>query len=165
MSKTRPGAAAFDGSISPEPMSNGVPGVVPSSSLTLGLAVVMRADLIAAGDHVGCACLTSAPAPATCGEDIDVPEMDWNSSPVGRPVAGAGLGVSPARMFTPGAVTSGLAMSGAGVCGPREENAARTAGVPWTAVPAVAAVTCVAPAAIAFLTFSPSALETWIAGT
>src|SRR3954454_8138096 len=139
MSRTRPGSAAFDGSISPEPPSNGVAGVLPSS-ISTGLAVIISADLIIAGDHVGCAAVSSAPAPATWGPDIDVPEIDWNCWPVGRPVAGAGFGVFPARMFTPGAVRSGLAMSGTAVCGPREENAARTFGKPWTAVPSAAPV-------------------------
>src|SRR5436305_4403039 len=99
MSKTSPAAAAFVGSISPEPMSNGVACVAPSSSLTLGSAVVISADLISAGDQAGWACLISAPAPATWGEDIEVPEIDWNSSPVGSPVLAAGLGVLPARML------------------------------------------------------------------
>src|SRR5436190_5497580 len=32
-----------------------------------------RNDWISAGPHVGCACFTSAAAPATCGEAADVP--------------------------------------------------------------------------------------------
>ena len=36
-------------------------------------AVVMNADLIAIGDQSGCACFSSAPRPAMCGLDIDVP--------------------------------------------------------------------------------------------
>ena len=68
----------------------------------------MIADLAIAGDHVGFACLISAKMPATCGLDMDVPLIDWNSSPGDPRVA---VGVFPARMFTPGAVTSGLMMS------------------------------------------------------
>ena len=33
----------------------------------------MMADLIIAGDQVGCASFSSAPMPAMCGLDIDVP--------------------------------------------------------------------------------------------
>ena len=47
-SSTRPGVAAFVGSISPEPWSNGVAGVVPSSLRTLEFAVSISADLISA---------------------------------------------------------------------------------------------------------------------
>ena len=108
--------------------------------------------------------MSSAPAPATCGEDIEVPDCDWNSSPLGSPVAAAGVGVLPARMLTPGAVTSGLARSGTAVCGPRDENAASTRGVPSAAAPSARAAVVV-PAAIAALIFSPSALGTWTAGT
>ena len=62
-----------------------------------------------------------APTPATDGDDIEVPEIDWNSWP-GEPEVG--VGVFPARMFTPGAVTSGLMMSALSRFGPRDENAA-----------------------------------------
>ena len=41
--------------------------------LLVMLAVVISADLIAAGDHSGWASASSAAAPATCGADIDVP--------------------------------------------------------------------------------------------
>ena len=37
-------------------------------------AVVMMADLIAAGDQLGCFALMSVAIPAMCGEDIEVPE-------------------------------------------------------------------------------------------
>ncbi len=81
----------------------------------------MRADLAAAADQRGCACLIRAKRPATCGLDIDVPLIDWNSSP-GTPKFGTG--VLPARTFTPGAVTSGLMMSSATVFEPRDEKLA-----------------------------------------
>ena len=59
--------------------------------------------------------------PATCGLDIDVPWIAWNSWP-GAPMNGVGL--LPARICTPGAVTSGLMMSAAAPSGPRDENTA-----------------------------------------
>jgi len=37
-------------------------------------AVVISADLMAAGDQSGCCCLSSAATPATCGLAIEVPE-------------------------------------------------------------------------------------------
>ena len=62
-------------------------------------------------------------------------------------------------MSTPGAVTSGLAMSGTAVCGPREENARQHRGRGRrAAVPAVIEAFASLPAsAIAALTSRPSA--------
>ena len=45
------------------------------ASFTDCCALVINADLIAAGDQVGLACLSRAAAPATCGLDIEVPEI------------------------------------------------------------------------------------------
>ena len=58
--------------------------------------------------------------PATCGLDIDVPAIAWNSSP-GR-AGDRRTAMLPARICTPGAVTSGLMMSGATPFGPRDEK-------------------------------------------
>ncbi len=58
--------------------------------------------------------------PATCGLDIDVPAIAWNSSPGG--LSGSGKGELPATIWIPGAVTSGLMMSGAIESGPRDEK-------------------------------------------
>lgn len=41
----------------------------------LPLPVVMRADLMAAGDHVGWNVFTYTAAAVACGQDIDVPEI------------------------------------------------------------------------------------------
>ena len=59
--------------------------------------------------------------PATCGVDMDVPLRYWKKSPV-EPSAGSG--VMPARICTPGAVTSGLIQLGSVANGPREEKSA-----------------------------------------
>ncbi|BAF10939.1 Os03g0158800 [Oryza sativa Japonica Group] len=72
-------------------------------------AVVISADLMAAGDHVGCTALTTATMPETCGHDMDVPESKFHvterlSSGI---TVGDDMGGHAARMFTPGAVTSG----------------------------------------------------------
>src|SRR5262249_57988303 len=92
----------------PEPMSYGSAGVTPSCLTTVVLALVISADLIWPGDQSGCSALSSAPAPATCGDDMDVPVIAWKSSPGGPPSTKAGFGVVPARICTPGAVRSGL---------------------------------------------------------
>src|SRR5438270_8957121 len=97
---TRPGVAARLGSIRPEPTSSGPARVLPSSSTTLRSADVIRADLMAAGDQAGSSWARRAAAPATSGEAIDVPLMIWNVSPGRAPVAG--VGVSAARILTPG---------------------------------------------------------------
>ena len=39
----------------------------------------MRADFAIAGLQSGWACLIRANRPATCGLDIEVPEIAWNS--------------------------------------------------------------------------------------
>ena len=61
--------------------------------------------------------MSRAPAPATCGLAIDVPEM--------KPWIVGGVGVVPtaARMSTPGAVTGGTIVSIARF-GPRDEKLA-----------------------------------------
>lgn len=74
-----------------------------------GLPVVIRADLIAEGDQSGCTNLMYAAAPATCGQDIDVPDKtayltDLLSAAYSVTEAN---GEYAARISTPGAVTSG----------------------------------------------------------
>ena len=54
-----------------------------------------------------------------CGLDIDVPWMAWNISPGLLGSAPTGTGVMPARICTPGAVTSGLRKS---PTGPRDQK-------------------------------------------
>ena len=72
---------ALLGSMWPAPCDHGskpfcMP-VRPSSSVLK--AVVISADLMAAGDQVGCACLSSSATPVTCGVAIDVPSYDAQS--------------------------------------------------------------------------------------
>ena len=64
-------------------MSNGSAWLTRSLSTTFWYAVVISADLAAAGVQSGWACLSRANTPATCGLDIDVPAIAWNSSPAG----------------------------------------------------------------------------------
>ena len=54
---------------------------------------------------------------------MDVPAIAWYNSPGGPAATSVGVGVLPARIWTPGAVTSGLRNS---PTGPRELNAAIT---------------------------------------
>src|SRR5215213_3207012 len=118
----------------------------------------MSADLISAGDHVGCASLSRAATPATCGLAIDVPLSRSNDRPVS--------GETAARMSTPGAATSGLRMSPpALVLGPRDENSAMYgAGLGlFETVPIVAVAPAPALVTYAF-TAAPSVSLTWIVG-
>src|SRR4029453_13944707 len=81
--------------------------------------VVISADLIIIGDQFGCRFFSSAPRPATCGLDIDVPLSMSKSRPA---LFG---GATEARMSWPGAIRSGLSKSPPPAReGPREENAA-----------------------------------------
>ena len=50
-------------------LANGSPALE-----TVSPALVMSADLISDGSQFGCSALISAPMPAMCGDDIDVPE-------------------------------------------------------------------------------------------
>ncbi len=58
--------------------------------------------------------------------------MAWNSSPGGPPNVSTGSGDFPARIWTPGATTSGFTKLPAG---PREEKAASTSGCAAVAWP------------------------------
>ena len=106
----------------PAPSSNAFAGLrFPSASVTVASCTdeVIRADLICPGVQLGCTALTRAETPAECGLDMDVPAMIWNRWPGGPEATSMGRGVLPARIWMPGAVTSGLRKS---VEGPREEN-------------------------------------------
>src|SRR4029079_16797980 len=105
---------------------NASAGVAPSSLTTLVLAVVIMADLIWPGVQSGCSALSSAPEPAICGLDIEVPAIAWNSSPCGPVAMSTDLGVWPARICTPGAVMSGLLTPSDWPGPPRELNEAIT---------------------------------------
>ena len=63
------------------------------------LPVVMMADLIADGDHEGWTALTMVAIPVTWGQAIEVPERMLYMFPA--------AGDHAARIFSPGAVTSG----------------------------------------------------------
>lgn len=73
------------------------------------LPVVIRAERIAAGDHVGWNDLMYAAAPDTCGHDIDVPDMILNSNVLlSLEISEIGaIGDQLAIMSTPGATKSG----------------------------------------------------------
>ena len=85
-------------------------------------ADVIMADMIAAGDQAGCALFNNAAMPLMCGAAMDVPESVTKLGPI--------LGVGPgeighaARIFTPGAMMSGLRMLGSAKLGPLEEKEA-----------------------------------------
>ncbi len=164
VSSTRPEPAALFGSISPEPWSKTVAAVLPSSLTTFELAVSISSDFSSAGESVGCACVSSAAAPATCGEAIEVPWIAWNRKPGRSSVVGVGWSAAPARICTPGATTSGFGRSGTAPCGPREENAAITRSCAVSALPAVSAAV-IGPRAIASLTRLPSVKFTCAVGT
>ena len=67
-----------------------------------------------------------------------MPIMAWNSSPC-APVP-TWIGLAPARMLNPGAVTSGLMMSIATGSGPRELKEANTFGTTRESSPAYLAM-------------------------
>jgi hypothetical protein len=61
-------------------------------------ALVISADLIWPGFQFGCNAFTNAAAPALCGEDIEVPWIDWNNWPGRPPSTEVGIGEWPARI-------------------------------------------------------------------
>ena len=69
----------------------------------------MMAALMAAGDQVGCAWMTSAAVPVMCGDAIDVPETTRLSNPVPMPAE---------TMVTPGRGDVGLEMRRRASAGP-----------------------------------------------
>ena len=73
------------------------------------IPVVIRADLIAAGDHVGWNDLTYAAAPVAWGQDMDVPDIMLYGTTLLSPTNPVTVVASDqdATMSTPGAVKSG----------------------------------------------------------
>lgn len=73
------------------------------------LPVVIRAERITAGDHVGWKDLMYPAAPETCGQDIDVPDTILNSNVLFSPKISE-IGECRGQLAiisTPGAVKSG----------------------------------------------------------
>nr|CAB3487908.1 unnamed protein product [Digitaria exilis] len=127
---TSPGSTALCGFTCPAPRARNVAGLPSTSAigfrrLSVGTAVVISADLIAAGDHVGCACLISAAIPLRCGAAMDVPDLMSN---LGTSALGANstssIDGTPARTFTPGPMMSGFKIPRLRLLGPREEKGA-----------------------------------------
>lgn len=72
--------------------------------------VVINADLIIEELHFLCTDLMNAAAPVTCGQAIDVPDfMAYKDGffPIGTLPGSLLLGITAAKMPTPGAITSG----------------------------------------------------------
>ena len=116
------------------------------------------------GVQSGCRSFSSAAAPATCGLDIDVPAIAWNSSPWGPVSGSAESGVWPARIWTPGAVTSGLLTPSAEPGPPRELKDAMTSPRSRTGSPAVSVALTLALAARKASSAVPSANWMWLVG-
>src|SRR2546427_680676 len=108
-----PVAAATSTRTRPAPIRDTEYGVDPSGLASV--AVSIRRDLISATVQLGWSCLKIAAAPATCGEENEVPETGVASVPVPT---------SADKIATPGAVTSGL-IAASLKRGPREVNGAR----------------------------------------
>src|SRR5256712_4927618 len=108
-----PVAAATSTRTRPAPIRDTEYGVDPSGLASV--AVSIRRDLISATVQLGWSCLKIAVAPATCGEENEVPETGVASVPVPT---------SADKIATPGAVTSGL-IAASLKRGPREVNGAR----------------------------------------
>ena len=106
----------------PAPSRSVEASTAPAESENAGTAVSIRADFSWAGVHAGCCWRSSATAPATAGEAIDVPSQAANF-PCG----------SDDTTITPGAERSGLSRWSNGV-GPDDENDASTLGATATAL-------------------------------
>ncbi|KAG5588892.1 hypothetical protein H5410_039406 [Solanum commersonii] len=124
-----PGSLALDGLTCPAPIAKMLAGRSLSSKMgSLArftvLAVVMIADLIAAGDQVGCVLFSNAATPLRCGQDIEVPDImlkvDFVFVLLSMEVGQA------ARMLRPGPIISGFKIPGLAILGPLEENAVTT---------------------------------------
>ncbi|WVZ85304.1 LOW QUALITY PROTEIN: hypothetical protein U9M48_032249 [Paspalum notatum var. saurae] len=144
---TRPGSTALPGSTWPAPVAKKSAGRWCSLRIafperSIGSAVVMIADLIAAGDQSGCLLLISAATPLRCGVDMDVPEAKKKvgSELMGDDDRGPTWNGHAASTLTPGPVTSGFRTPGLCTLGPREENQAIAGAgevpstVPWKTI-------------------------------
>src|SRR3954452_17920331 len=124
-------------------MSNGVAAPVACAwiglpMLSVGLAVVISADLTSIGDQSGCLAISSAAMPVMCGVAIEVPDSLSHRLPEWF------AGETAATMSTPGAMMSGLPRSPPLKSdGPRDEKSATTGasgvGAPTTGLSAAVA--------------------------
>ena len=99
-----PVAAATSTRTRPAPIRDTEYGVDPSGLASV--AVSIRRDLISATVQLGWSCLKIAAAPATCGEENEVPETGVASVPEGSSLAGTnrpdrGLYRSPVAIAVP----------------------------------------------------------------
>src|SRR5215475_10154792 len=93
----------------PPPCNVGPTSCVPvTASLTTNSARLTSADLICAGDQVGCSCKSTAAPPAMCGVAIEVPVKNAQPEPLSGQPAGLPTHVIELRTLTPTEVTSGL---------------------------------------------------------
>ena len=72
------------------------------------VAVVISAERTCPGVQSGCRSASSAAAPATCGDDIDVPAMAWKKLPGGPPPTPSGDGRVPGQDLDAGGGHVGL---------------------------------------------------------
>jgi hypothetical protein len=112
----------------PIPFKSAGPGIGPLSVispplLSKILAVVMMADLIAAGDQLGWAFLINAATPLRCGVAMDVPDMKSNNNGFLVVASRNEDGTAPS-MLEPGPMMSGFNIPGNEMLGPLEENEA-----------------------------------------
>src|SRR3954454_1455999 len=146
--------------MNPAPCANGSPALE-----TVFPAVVIIADLISDGSHVGWAALRRSPMPAMCGEAIDVPDMKSQVRPW---LLG---GATAAITSLPGDAMSGLRMSPPVVVdGPRDEKSVISGTCGAAASSAVVSGTILAVAAgpadsIYALTAAPSTSLMCVDGT
>src|SRR5262245_41111248 len=148
-------------------MSNGVPAPVLCAwiglpMLSIGLAVVIIADLTSIGDQSGCLAISSAAMPVMCGVAIEVPDSLSHRLPAWF------AGETAATMSTPGAMMSGLPRSPPLKSdGPRDEKLA-TRGASGVGAPETGWIAAVAepPAeAMYALIAKPDVASRWAVGT
>ncbi|KAG0557763.1 hypothetical protein KC19_11G155500 [Ceratodon purpureus] len=124
MSYTSPGFIAFSGCTNPAPNAHGVAAMLVSTAVMVSprlsnvVAVVIMADLMAAGLQLGCTERNNAAMPLIWGHAMDVPDLNVYCS----------LPTPAARISCPGAAMSGfnhcICGRAAMLMGPREEKCA-----------------------------------------
>src|SRR4051812_9539006 len=95
--------------------------LIATPALSAGSDEVISADLISAGDQLGCRLLITAAMPLRCGVDMDVPDSMKKARLTSSTNSGCiSLGAHAARMFMPGPEMSGFRMPGLALLGPRD---------------------------------------------